>query len=205
MPKKALRDSARHHSAFLRPVGKGTATLSKAAKSLFRQCFQKGSPREIKRPLSVNAVFLLFFWYENVNLLMRSVSKPTLNMKTLLQTAPLVVLLATSCAKKQPTVATLPPVVKSKPAVSTKPKAKAKSNRTYRKSTASSSTKKKKSTGSTATTISKNEPVNPLIPDPVKVVPQPEEVPTFNVPENIQPKSTVNDGINQGLFIELKW
>jgi hypothetical protein len=44
--------------------------------------------------------------------------------------------------------------------------------------------------------------IRPLDPDPVNIAPK-KKVPRYDVPENVQPK--VSDGINQGLFIELKW
>ena len=97
-----------------------------------------------------------------------------------------------SCANNQrQQVQTLPPVVKK---ASETPK-----KRTY--------TAKKKSypkpKASTATTLTDTpSALNPLIPDPIKANPV-TEIPRFEVPANLQPK--VADGINQGLFIELKW
>lgn len=126
-------------------------------------------------------------------------------MKLILTVAPLVAILATSCQKNTPKVATLPPVVQkkqvaSKPSSSTKTKTK---TRKYRSSSSSSTARKKKPVSTaTATTISKPDPVDPLKADPVQITPL-NEIPKFKVPENIQPK--VTDGINQGLFIELKW
>ena len=109
---------------------------------------------------------------------------------------PLVAVLVSSCQQSRPPVATLPPVVeKQVVSNSTKPKTK---KRSYRKPTSSTQTKPT----ATATTIAKEEPVNPLIPDPTNLTPL-NSVPKFPVPDNIQPK--IQDGINQGVFLELKW
>lgn len=108
---------------------------------------------------------------------------------------PLVAVLVSSCQQSRPPVATLPPVVEKKQVVSNSTKTK---KRSYRKPTSSTQTKPT----ATATTIAKEEPLNPLIPDPTNLTPL-NSVPKFPVPDNIQPK--IQDGINQGVFLELKW
>ncbi|MDP0490298.1 MAG: hypothetical protein Q7Q71_04525 [Verrucomicrobiota bacterium JB023] len=71
---------------------------------------------------------------------------------------------------------------------------------------ASSSSQRRTST--TPSSVSVPEPkIEPKTeslskPDPLKSL-QKEEVPSFDVPDNIKPK--VSDGIDQGVFIELKW
>lgn len=116
-------------------------------------------------------------------------------MNKLLPVIPLTAFLAASCQhNSKPVVQTLPPVVEQKkaPAVASKPK-----KGTYRKQATT-----KPSSTSTATTLSTEPTVDPLAADPLSVLPG-NEVPSFDVPLNVQPK--VADGINQGIFIELKW
>ena len=120
-------------------------------------------------------------------------------MNKLLPTIPLAAFLATSCQQSKPTVQTLPPVVKKAPTVAAKPK-----KRSYRTSTSPSPSPSSSSTvtTATATTLSTEPTADPLVADPLAVVPV-SEIPSFDVPLNVQPK--VADGINQGIFIELKW
>ena len=83
---------------------------------------------------------------------------------------------------------TLPPVVKRAP-VESKPKPKRKKHK---------STKPTKPKAEVTPVV-----VDPTIPDPTNVTPTTTAIPRFKVPENIQPK--VQDGIDLGEFIELKW
>ena len=127
-------------------------------------------------------------------------------MKFFVYTLPLAVILLASCQKNQP-AATLPPVVQQKKVANTtsktkKTSSKPKKKKTYRKPTTKTKSKPKPSS-TTGKVISENrDTLTPLNPDPVNVSGE-DVIPNFAVPENIQPK--VEDGINQGLFIELKY
>ena len=114
-------------------------------------------------------------------------------MKTLLLIAPVAVLLSVSCAWNTPAVATLPPVVEKKAAATSKPNPKKRVTRNRLSSP---------KPDATATTLTEEKVVDPLIPDPLNVTPV-TDITKFEVPENIQPK--FSGGINQGEFIELKW
>ncbi len=114
-------------------------------------------------------------------------------MKNLFPVLPLAALLVASCQQNTtPVVQTLPPVI-GKKVTSPKPN----------KQTAKKVTKVSDTASDAAADLANKSELNPLDTNPLNAIPEVEAIPRFQVPENVQPK--VTDGIDQGLFIELKW
>lgn len=123
-------------------------------------------------------------------------------MKFVYLSSSLLALSFVSCQQKSQ-YATLPPVVEKKAATKKSTSTSSKPKSTRGKAWRTPPRPASSNNGTTAAAASEvKEKVSALTPDPTKLVPV-DTIPTFVVPENIQPK--VSDGINQAEFIELKW